>query len=277
MERYLRATGVFSLALFSVSAAFLFEPSRVVTAVSLVPMTILFGFVAYISREGFSEESLAAAPTLLLGLAGPVVGLAALAAAVASPLVSVFTGGDSFRDYFGAVSMPLLVTGLVLGGAAYVAVDGSQQLEQRAMNLTSQEVGSRAATIVRESGFRERFQQSQVRLVRTSSEASVALTGQYIRNASLDAQASAKVVDSLREAQREVPERVSSGIENATDQSVNIENQLEGSLRDALEGRMPVVAFPIVAGLVYASNPVVGLLVGLWASIFSRVIPEGGS
>lgn len=272
MEEYLRATGVFSLALLAVSASFLFDPSRLWTLAALIPMTVLFGFVAFISREGFQKDSLAATPTLIFGFVDPVVGAASIVAAVASPLISVFTGGDSFRNYFGAVSMPLLISGLVLGGAAYVALEGSPALEDRAVNITSERVGSQTYSIVQESGMRERFRQSQVEMVRATSRASVGLTGAYLRNASLDREAKAKVVDTLRTARREVPERMVSNVENVSSSRTDLEPRLKNSVRDVVDGRMSVLAVPLVAGLLYALNPVVGILVGIWGVMFSRIL-----
>jgi hypothetical protein len=272
MEEYLRATGVFSLSLLAVSASFMFDPASLATAVFLIPLTVVMGFVAFISSESFERASLAAIPTLMFLFIDPVVGAAAVLLAVGLPLVSIFTGGDSFRDFFGAVSMPLLVSGLVLGGGAYVALDGSQSLEQRAVNLTSEKISSQTTRIIQESGFRDRFKQGQVEVARATSRASIGLTGAYIRNASLDAEARAKVAQALGKAQEEVPDEVASRVSESSTDQVDLEPQIEQSMKQVLDGRMPMLAIPLVAGIIYAANPLVGLLVGIWAVLFNRLL-----
>lgn len=268
----MQAVAVFSLSLLAVSAAFLVNISNPITLVALVPLAVVLGFIVHISSDGFTRDSLAAVPTLAIGIAGVQVAAAAIFISVAAPLASVFAGGERFRDYFSATSIPVMAAGLALGIAAFFMLQASPQLESEAVNFTSEMAGSQVETVVDESGLVDSFMSSQKELARATSAATVGLTGEYIQNASLDPEDQAEVAEQLDNAAEEVPDTVAEEVEEGANDAPEISGQVENSVGNLLEGRMAILAIPLVAGITFGLRPIVALISAVSAKLFSRFI-----
>jgi len=95
------------------------DPSNLLTLGTLILIPMLFGYTAYISREQFKYSSFLGFISLMFVPLGPIMAAVAVTVSVGNLLVSFFAGGTNFKDYYGSTMLPLLFTGLILGGAVY--------------------------------------------------------------------------------------------------------------------------------------------------------------
>ncbi len=274
---YIEYVAVFSLSILAVSAAYFLDPGKPVTYLTLLVIPLLFGYTAYISRNGFKRASLLSLSTLFFLILGSLVSAVALVVAVGNTLVSAFAGGEYFRDYFSSTSIPLLLTGLVLGSAVFLAASSQPELKDQVRSSAGEVVGDQTERLVEQSQIFEKKKEKEIELMKRTSETAVKATKVYVFNetrkeVSLDAQEYQAVNDAFTEAERKVPETV----ENRTRQklgnyTLDISARTSAVIEKNFKGEMFLALIPATALIFYSLQPLVGLLTALFASVFAYV------
>lgn len=273
LENYIEYAGVFALSLLAVSAAYLIDFSRPVTAILLFTFPLLYGFVASISTEGFNRASFISFLSLVLAPVDLFMAAAAVFISFTTVLISFFSGGKRFRDFYGSTALPLLLTGLILSSGIYLAAANNQQFGQEITNTTANLVGAQTQGFIDSTGIIETQQQQQARIVEATSQNTVLLTQKYVFNETrgdFSRQEVNTLTQAFRGAEQEIPEQISSQIEER-DLNVDIENQVEQIIRNNFRGQILVVIVPLLTLLIYSLQPVAGLLTAVVASTIVRV------
>lgn len=271
MERsYLEAVTIFALATLAVSATYFVRISRPETFLLFVPITILYGFVAYSSREGFNKVSLAALPVLAFIVVGGLTALSAFIAGFGAVLVSVFAGGDRFREYYSTTHIPLLVLGILIGSAVFGLALNNPQFRQSVQNESAQFLGQTGEEIVNQSNIVSSQKNSQISMVEETSNATIFYTQAYVLNQTkndLDRNDLRTVSSAFDSAKQDVPAQMTERIENNR-ASVDMSERIEDVVEARLQGEHFFIIIPVLASLAVALQPLVGLATAVSARSF---------
>ncbi|MFB6193260.1 MAG: hypothetical protein ABEK00_03325 [Candidatus Nanohaloarchaea archaeon] len=269
---YVQAASIFTLSLLSVSAAY-FTGFKMPWMLSLfLPVSILFGYTAYISKEGFNKASLAALPALAFSFTGLGAAFLSVVPGLGPVLVSVFSGGDRFREYYSSTHIPLILLGLIIGVLAVGTVTGNPELRKEVQNQTANFLGQTGERIVNQSNVISSQRDKQALIVEQTAKASVFYTKAVVMNETRDelSVSDLRTLDSAFEkARRKVPEEMSSRVRE-TKISVDISERVSDAVKAQLEGKHLVVFIPLLVSLMIALQPLVGLLTALSAESFDK-------
>lgn len=271
MERsYLEAVTVFAMTTLAVSATYFIDTSRPETFLLFAPTTILYGFVAYSSREGFNKASLAALPALGFAVVGGLTALSAFIAGLGAVLVSVFAGGDRFREYYGTTHIPLLVLGILIGSAVFGLALNDVQFRQNVQNQSAQFLGQTGEQIVNQSNIVSSQKNTQISMVEETSNATIFYTQTYVLNQTkndLDRSNLQAVSSAFDSAKQDVPAQMTERIESNR-ASVDMSERIEDVVEARLEGKHFFIIIPILASLAVGLQPLVGLATAVSARSF---------
>ena len=271
MERsYLEAVTVFALATLAVSATYFINTSRPVTFLLFAPTTLLYGFVAYASREGFSKVSLATLPVLGFAVVGGLTALSAVIAGLGAVLVSVFAGGDRFREYYSTTHIPLLVLGILIGSAVFGLALNDAEFRQNVQNQSAQFLGQTGEEIVNQSNIVSSQKNSQISMVEETSNATIFYTQAYVLNQTrndLDRSDLRTVSSAFDSAKQDVPIQMAERIESNSP-SVDMSERIEDVVSARLQGKHFFIIIPILASLAVGLQPLVGLATAVSARSF---------
>lgn len=276
-QEYLEYIGESSLALLAISAAYFFDPGKLITLGTLLLIPVLFGYTAYISRDGFKTASVLSSVSLIFIPLGALTGFIALSITLINVMISLFASGTGLKNYSGSTFLPMLFTGLIIGLLVFGASEVQPQIKHSFSDTVSTNLGETTADIVEETGLIDAQKDFAKQTVSTTSEASVILTGQYIQNnTDLDQEAEAEVLQALQGARNEVPlimeDKVENRAENATEQ-LSISNRVKDTASMLIEANF---SFIILVSFMffYAVNPVVAILTAISAKVF-EVLDSG--
>lgn len=266
-NNYLEYVAEFSLVMFALSSAYFFNPSNLVSIATLLPITILFGYTSFISDNGFhfsSLLSLFAIPFLLV----EKLAIITVVIVVGNILISIFANGKSFKDYYGAVSLPMLALGILLGVGLFFGASTQPGIQNQIESSATDLISEQTSTIIDESGIIEAQKTAGKSMVKSTSTATLTLTQSYIRNrsGSLSPEANRTITEAFSDARNEVPERLieRSNSSVKTDQVVDdVSSNMGSFLTDNL-----VILIPVIALGFYSLHPIVGILTALSALVF---------
>ncbi len=276
-KEYIEYIAVFSLTMLAVSAAYFFDPYRTFTYLTLVPVTVLFGYTSYISRNGFRKASLLSLSSLIFLVLQDLVSAVAVIAGFGNVFLSALAGGERFRDYFSATAVPLLLSGLLVGAGVFLVASSSPDFRENFRSSASEFVGEQTESIVEQSQLMEKQKDTQASIVRKTSKATVFSTKVYVLNRTRDElrknpQLASDIDEAFDSAQENIPSRVSNQTRESLD---NLTVDISGRTSDAIEGRMRtglfILAVPAMGILMYSLQPIVGLFTAVFASLFARV------
>lgn len=275
-QDYLEYVIQFSLALFAVSAAYFIDLSNLVTLSGLLLVPMLFGYTAYISRDKFKYSSFLAFISLMFVPLSPILAAVAIILSVGNVLVSFFAGGNQFKDYYRATMLPLLFTGLILGGATYTAATYQPEFGDEIRSGIADTVGSQTSTILDETNLVEMQQDANRQVVEEVSTGSIMATKGYVINRTqenLSVEGQQAVLQAFSSAQDEVPEMMLNASENAQQQTqaLDISDRVSVSIENLLSGKKILVLVPIITFGMYGLQPVVGLLTAIFAKLTQRL------
>ncbi|MBC5792465.1 MAG: hypothetical protein H8Z69_00335 [Nanohaloarchaea archaeon] len=266
-DNYLEYVAEFSLVMLALSSAYFFNTSKITTGVFLIPVTILFGYTAFISSESFHFSSLLtifALPFLLIEKLAPI----AIIIILGNILTSVFASGDSFKDYYSSVSLPMLTIGVLLGAGLFVGASTQPSFENQIESSVSGFMSDQTSKILDASGIMETQKNAGERVIRQTSRASISLTQQHVLNNSgdLSREANMTILDSFSNARNEVPETLinqsKSGM-NTEEMVEEVSSNMSSFLTDNL-----ILLVPVVALGFYSLHPLIGVFTALSALIF---------
>ncbi|MFB6180974.1 MAG: hypothetical protein ABEJ93_03790 [Candidatus Nanohalobium sp.] len=266
-----------ALAFISISAAYMVKPSTPVTYLLLAPATILLGFTVYTSRHQFRKHSLL--PLLILPFAalGGVVAAFAITVPVLNILLSFFSSGEGFRNYYGATSLPLLLTGLLLGAAIYGAAATSPETAEKIRGNAASITGSQAEYIVNQSNMMQAQKDKQSKAINKTANSTFVLTktsvlNEISKNSTIGPQEYRDLQEAFRNAEARVKDNVMSRSTEAIEkQSVDVSKRVADLTENTLKGKAFLMIIPAVALIVYGLHPVIGLITAFWASLFYLV------
>lgn len=239
------------------------------SAFLLVPVVI--GASAYISSEGFNKASLASSAGLIISPLSTPALISGVVLAVACPLVSLIKNGKGFSSTYSATSASMLFTALIIGVTASAVFEAqpssAQPIKQEFLDLTVSSTEKTASSL----GLRSQNTGIITEAAGQISMASVAETQKIVLNGSagnLTPRERRSIASDFREAQRQVPKRVSNRV--AKQESVSVNQKLKEQTQRLLDGREWVLG-AIIGFLVAASKSTVGIVAGL-ADLVIRII-----
>lgn len=279
-KEYVEYVIEFSLAMFAASAAYFFRPSELVTWGTLLLIPLLYGYTAYISRDTFKTSSLLSLIALMFIPINTVMAGIAISIGVGNVLVSFFASGESFKDYYGATMIPLLLTGVILGGTFYYGAQLNADLGDNVRDTVAETAGSQASVILEETQLIETQKQANVQMVDQVSQGTVLLTQQYVLNETqgqLDSSDQQALQSAFQSASIDIPEEMAQQAreqQNEQAKTIDIGQRTSDTLRNLLEGDGILLLVPLIAIGFYSVHPVVGLLTAISASVFSIIGKE---
>lgn len=268
-NNYLEYIIQLTLTLIAVSSAYLFDPSNLLTATVFIFIPILFGYTAYSSSESFQYASLLSIIALIF-LAIEKLAPAAIVIGIGNPLISLVSNERSFKDYYKAVSIPMLITGIILGTTVFLAASNDPDIRNTIQNTTADIVSSQTSDLIEETNIVEQQKQASKKMIKDSSKASIALTQQYVANNTkeLSFEDRKNISEAFLEAQEEVPERLVQNAENQTE-DMNIEKRASQSVKGLINEDNLIVLIPAITIGFYGLHPILGLLTAIFGSSFS--------
>ncbi len=278
-QEYLEYVGEFSLSLLAVSAAYFVDPSSTHTLGALLLVPVLFGYTAYISRNGFQRSSLLSGVALFFTVLNPIVAAVAIVIVTGNVLISFFASGESFRDFYGATTLPLLFTGLVLGLATYGAATTYDDIGDTIRNEGSKFLGKQAETAVEKSNIIEAQKNAQVSMMESTSRTTVTATQEYVLNDTreqLGQQDLIAINNAFQEAQTDIPARIKQRADSRTENaSLDVSARTQDLASSTLKGKAFLLLIPLITFGLYSLQPLLGLLTAFWASVFRWLAPKG--
>lgn len=263
------------LSLTVASASKLIDISSIYSLAFALPIFVLYGLTAYTSQEGFRKSSLASLPALSLVVMGGFVSVVAIAVGIGNVLVSIFAGGDRFREYYGSTRIPLLVLGLILGVFAFQMAVSNPQVSENIRNTTADVLGNQTEQLVIESNIISSQMNKQTQLVENTANLTMTYTEAHVLNETqsefnLDEQIT------LREAFDSAENSLDREISNRTS---NVSNEppvdISARVGDVIHSRMSeeklVVLIPTVFFLTLGLQPLVGILTAISARLFELI------
>lgn len=269
LEReYMEYVGVFSLAFFATSASYFIDLGTPLTFAVALMIPILFGYTAYISREGFNKASLLSLPALIFALLGPITGIMALVIGIGNVLVSVFGGGKRFRDFYSSTTIPLLLIGFLVGGAVFAHVSSNPQ---KFSEPISESIGSQTESIVEDAELISGQRDIQLDALEQTSRATVQTTEAYVINQTagdLSEQDLDILGAAFESARSEIPGRVRTKAESDLNLSIDISDKVSDVVQTNFKGKLLLAIIPLIGFSIYSLQPLLGLLTAISAAFF---------
>lgn len=270
-SKYVKYALEATFTLTAISSTYLVDFSRPETLLALTTIPILFGYTAYISSEKFQRSSLIALTALAFAPLGLIYTVTAIIVVAGNILVSFFSRGETFRDFYSTVSLPLLFSGLFVGLAVFGSLNSSPQQLETATDTVSDTITASTEKVMEQTGLNQ--SQARETMINSISTATVSSTHAYVINRTseqLGPQDLANVSSAFREASTEVPEDI---LEKAssTGQAQSISDTVEGAVESIFSGTFLLMLIPLFAVAIYGVHPVVGLLTALSAFLFGKM------
>ncbi|MFB6209410.1 MAG: hypothetical protein ABEJ56_04735 [Candidatus Nanohaloarchaea archaeon] len=271
LERdYIEYVAESSLALLAVSGFYIFDPSSPSTYALLLLVPVMFGYTAYISREGFSKASLLGFVSLIFIPLGLLTGLFALFISFSNILVSYFSGGEGFNSYSSSTYMPMLLSGLLIGLLVYGAAESRPGLKQDISGEIAGKMGNVSEKVVRDSGLISQQREAARGAMRRVSESTVKLTERHVlQNSELDRQARLEVSDAFESAKKEIPERYERNANSSVGQ-IKISRRVQKAGTNLISSNFYMIVV-ISTMLFYTLNPLVSILTGVSGRVFQKL------
>lgn len=276
-QDYVEYVAEFSLALLAASSAYFLEPSRPVTYLTLLLIPVLFGYTAYISRESFSTSTFLGFIALIFVPLGTKLAAVSLFIAVGNVLVSLFAGGERFRDYYSATTLPLLLTGAALGTGLFLVASSNPQVAEDIRTTAGNALGENVENAVEDAELLQRQAEAQRTIVRQTSRATIRATEAYVLNRTADDYLNQQpMIDAFDSAEQDIPQTLANRTGSSINTSaVDISGTTSRLVSSNLRGQVLLVLIPLITLLLYSLQPVVGFLTAVSATLFSMAMTAG--
>ncbi|MFB6145594.1 MAG: hypothetical protein ABEJ99_03750 [Candidatus Nanohaloarchaea archaeon] len=276
-QDYIEYVIEFSLSMFAISATYFFNPGSLISWGTLMLIPLLYGYTTFISREHFNYASLMALIALVFIPLGATMAVLALTISLGNVFVSFFAHGESFKDYYSATLLPLLFTGLIVGGAVYMGANQFPSFNDRVVSTTSNFASEQASQVLEQTDIVSMQENANKQMVRQVGTGTVMLTQQYVINETkkdLTREDLSAVNNAFTMARANVPDILVNRTEEQQQQqakAVNIPRRVEGSVKNVLEGPAMILLIPFIALGFYTLQPLVGLLTAISAKSFDSL------
>lgn len=269
-EDYIEYVGQSSLALLTISAAYFVNPSNLITLLALLPITVLYGYTAYISRESFNSASMLSSVTLIFIPVSTLMGFVAVFIPISNTLISLFSSGTGFKNYSNATLMPMIFTGLILGSIAFGAAQTQPEIRQNLVNNIAGISETQTEVIMEQTDLSNVQQEAGKKIVTQTSENTVLLTRSHVFNETrFNEQQNAELDQAFSGARNKIPESLANRTaENA--ESIDMAERAGEATRNLVSANLGIII--LMASLFfYAINPLISILTAIWALIFEKL------
>ncbi len=275
LEDYIDYGVIFSLSILTVSLSYFVDFSNLYTLLLLVLLPIQLGFIAEISKAGFHKASLISAAALFFVFLGSFTAFIAVLTVFMSLFTSFFAGGRRFKDFYSSTALPLLLTGLLIGGASYYMVVNDEgiesQLEDTLVDITLEVSEHIVGDQVEDAS------QEQAEMIEQSTEGIVLLTHTYVINQTsenLDTQEMQYLESAFASARQEVPQMAAEEQgEHISEEDIrqDQENQMENMVRQNIDSQYYAALIPMIGMFFYSLQPVIGVFTAIFGLAFYRI------
>ncbi len=257
------------LTIAGVSASYFIDIAEPYSLLFLLLVPLLYSYTAYISRDEFRYSSLTSLSALIFVVMGGLTAILVLFYSVGNILVSYFASGQRFKDFYGATSLPILISGLLLGATlfGYGAVNSGFQddLAEKAGERT----GDISGKIIPASGIVENQRESQMRVINSTSILSVRLTSQEVMNQTGRNSELAEAFENSEDpVKKEVYSRYNDKFER---KDLDLSSKVENRITDTFKDLNFLLVIPLTAGLFYSFQPLLGILTGLFGKLIALI------
>lgn len=249
----------------AMSMLLMLDTSEFSSYVFALGIPFLFGYTAYISSEGFNKASLASVIALVYIPISTFIAFVAFVVFVCNNFISLLNSSDSFRAYYSSTAVPLILTGLVLGaglaGFSYVDPGFESEVEEYAIEFgTEKSIESIEVTGLADD---DQEQEMQRFVNQTLDLIEVEVAEKYSDNAeNPNNQALQESFDSSK------PEVRQQMIYSDEEQREVMEEEIKRMLQNIIGDRIIIIAIPLSIIILYALQPVLGLLTAFYAQTF---------
>ena len=262
-----------ALTFIAISATYFIQLSRPITLLSLIPVTVLLGYTAFISREKFRPQTAISLLSLIFIPLGGITTAVAVTIPILNFLTSIFSSGEAFKDFYGATSLPLLFTGLILGSVLFGLTISDPTVADIVRDEASSFSGQQAEVVVNRSNMLESKTSSQSRLINVTSDTTFRVTRQsvLVNTGCVPVNSSERCVelaDAFEQARGSVDEQKERSAQKLSGTSIDISGRVSDLVENSLEGRNFIILVPAAAFGIYGIHPIIGVLTAIWASLF---------
>ncbi len=277
-QDYVEYVAEFSLALLAISAAYFFDPYEPLSYLTLVLIPVLFGYTTYISRDNFSQSSLLALIALIFAVINYKLAIIAVIIAFGNILVSLFAGGERFRDFYSTTTLPMLILGILIGLVAFYAASSNPAVADEIRTSSASVLGDSVETAIENADIIESQEEAQKYIVEETSSQTVAATRLYVVNEThhMNESERQEVIGIMEDAEEDIPGMIADEAgEQIEDNDIDISETISELIEANFQGSTMAVLVPIAAISLYSLQPVVGLLTAVFASIFAFAARRG--
>lgn len=258
---------VFSI--LAVTSIYFVEPSKPSTFIYIVTVPLLFSYTAYISSQSFQRSTFVSLITVFFIPLGPIYALASVFVISCNLSVSYLSRGETFRDFYSSITLPLLLSGLILGLSVFTVLSFQPENTQKVSEEASKILSDQTDQMSQRLGINS--SEAQTKLLKTVSTLTVSMTqAQVIESTSgqLSPRDLQNVSNAFNQAKEDVPSRI---VERASSQTPETQEILSNALSNILGGSLLFIVIPLIAGLTYAFNPILGLSMGVIGVMIRRI------
>jgi hypothetical protein len=264
-EEYIEYAAELCLAIFAVVAAYFVDSSNPVTLAGLILVPVLFGYTSYISQKGFNYASLASIPALFFVALGGFTAVIAIFASLGNLMVSAFSYGQKFKEFYSSTSLPLLAIGLLIGASIFGYGTFNPSFKEDMKDDAGNEIGKAAMEALPSSQLIENQKQKQIELVNSTSTTAVRLTAQEVMN-------NTEETEELRNAFQEAEEPVKTQIyQSISQEKANSTERVKEATTQQVKNLNFVLVIPLLGGLFYSLQPLLGVLTAIFAKTFQFI------
>lgn len=270
------------LSVLSASSVFFLDSTKLITFASLIPITVLLGYTAHISRDQFrSQTSVSLIALIFVPVGGAIAAISAVIPTI-NILTSVFASGKSFKDYYRSTSLPLLFTGLLAGALLFTASITDSSTADTIQNKSAEFAGEQTEIMFNRSNMMESTQGSQTKIVNQTTETTYSFIKSSVmqemgRNSNIGSEDYRKLENAFENAENTLDDTVRKQRgQKGNKNQVDVSQRISDLVRNSLKGKNFIFLVPAMFLISYTLQPITGILVGLWATIFARINQENG-
>lgn len=272
---HLEILNIISLSIVTVLAFNFWQPTVIQSYVAFITLPALLGYVSFVSKEGFRISSIASITAVFFGFLSLEVFLYSLVVFTIVILTSFFGGGKTFTQHFKSFSLPLFFTAILVSLMITGIAITNESTEDVIIGETSEKLGGYSELII-ESVDQEDQENQTKQLILQVSTISVAQTQEFvIQNTSheLSVNEIVEVQNSFQMAQNQIPKQVLEEYESELEdtEEINPEEKIENLMRENYDSNYLYFLIPIVTFGIYLLQPIIGILVALFGSLFGRI------
>ena len=253
-----------AFSVIAMSLLLLVEPGNYRTYFFGLGLPLLFGYTAFISNNGFNKASLASAIVLVYTPINMFMAFLAVTVFLCNNFISVFTASDSFRAHYSSTAIPLIMTGLFIGAglAGWIFLNPSFESE---METTIVDFGTETTiTTIKAAGLGEENQDEEMEIFVNST---VAATESYVLQNYVENAANPET-QVLRDSFEAASKEVIQDMQQEQNQEEVMEQQVRQMMESTVQGKLMILAIPISIMILYALQPVLGLLTAISGKLF---------